>query len=697
MNTINTFKLTTNKISNKKTSPNTESESLNRLLHLGETMIADKKFDIKQYLDTAENQFKLKRTKKPNLKGFNLSTDYLNYKLNKPKIFSSYTNDNFYNSSNTTINNNSKFRSESLNTTINRTNLVKENKMPYINLYSLSMDKTKNIYGNIIKNNYKINYLNTLSNYNKNKINEKYENMFEQNKNNQIKIINNEMDKNINEQENDSEEDNKLFKIEKVVKKIKKDINKNFNFKKYLENVKDIYDKKNVLIAIDSDILLNKHKKNKKKLKDIDVPISTFITQNKEISINNLLIKLINKESDKLIKKEQQLNQDLKKDISNIENEEKKFEEYSDYQKVACKKIEMTLTELQKKNKNLIAEEKKYRLEVKLKEYEIYKILVKMNLFRFYAKFANQVLDGDPTRFEKPIISDEIELDKINFEPIIKEVIDNYSSLKKYDSKKDNKLLKYYKEEGYFLYDPELIYHKFNEMEGNILRLLKSKEKLFLKIKKRQTKNNEALSYLIDRCKILQQEYDEKYEVYNEENQKYLNDLKNSGSTHINVNIHEKNNLIQELYMSVIDEFEPTITKLSKMNKKEFNLVNRKDLVHFDEIVEYGQNVLENIELNLNCFLIQMKNDEKEDKKIFDKVIYGIKTEYKLLRQSLFMKNKKLKQKELQNKIIEKSKKIKLLSKKSDPPFYKMKVNKKEEIDLNLIKKEEDKELMTYH
>ena len=221
MNTINTFKLTTNKISNKKTSPNTESESLNRLLHLGETMIADKKFDIKQYLDTAENQLKLKRTKKPNLKGFNLSTDYLNYKLNKPKIFSSYTNDNFYNSSNTTINNNSKFRSESLNTTINRTNLVKENKMPYINLYSLSMDKTKNIYGNIIKNNYKINYLNTLSNYNKNKINEKYENMFDQNKNNQIKIINNEMDKNINEQENDSEEDNKLFKIEKVVKKIK--------------------------------------------------------------------------------------------------------------------------------------------------------------------------------------------------------------------------------------------------------------------------------------------------------------------------------------------------------------------------------------------------------------------------------------------------------------------------------------------
>ena len=41
--------------------------------------------------------------------------------------------------------------------------------------------------------------------------------------------------------------------------------------------------------------------------------------------------------------------------------------------------------------------------------------------------------------------------------------------MKKYEPKKDkNKSLKFYKEEGYFLYDPELVYHKYNEIEGNI-------------------------------------------------------------------------------------------------------------------------------------------------------------------------------------------------------------------------------------
>ena len=50
---------------------------------------------------------------------------------------------------------------------------------------------------------------------------------------------------------------------------------------------------------MDSDLLLNNYKRKHKKLKDVEIPISTFITQNKEISIKNLLIKVINKESDK--------------------------------------------------------------------------------------------------------------------------------------------------------------------------------------------------------------------------------------------------------------------------------------------------------------------------------------------------------------------------------------------------------------
>ena len=712
MNTINTFMLNTTKFSNRKTTSNTPSESLNKIMHLGEAMLADKKFDIKHYLNTAETEFGTKNAKKKNFKKtVNYSTDFLSYKSNH---FSTSTNNNFYNNS---ITSNYKFRADSFNDTKNNssigTNL--ENKMPTINLYPYSMSKKKEskITMNTVQKIPKIkqNYLNTYSNYkynnsntkkNKNKINEKYNTVFNENKS-AIKKIDNEDKKYIIKQnqivDNNDEQDKKLFKIEKLVKQIRKNINKSYDFSKYLGKTKDIYDKKNLLIAIDSDLVLNNYKAKKDKLKDIDVPLFTFITQNKEISIKNLLIKLINKESNTLMKKEKKLTLDLKNNQSNIEDEEKKFEEYSDLQKSECKKIEMILTQIQKKNRDLMGEEKKMKLEVKIKEYEIYKILVQMNLFRYYAKFANQILDGDTTRFEKPILSDTIEFDKINFEPIIKEVIDNYSSMKKFDSKKEKdntKLLKFFKEEGYFLYDPELLYHKYKEMEGNILRILQAKEKLIIKLKKRRQQNHEALSYLIDRCKILQEEYDEILQENREEIKKYSNYVKNNGSTHINVNIHEKNNLIKDLYMSVINELEPLIPQINKINKREFNLTNRKDIVHFDEIVEYGQKILENIEINLNSLLFQMSNDEKEDQNTFDKVIYGIKNEYKLKRQSLFLKNKKEKDIIKKNKILEKAKRIVLISKKSEKPYFINKKNKKVEIDYDLIKKEEDKELLTY-
>ena len=707
MNTINTFMLNSSKFSNKRTTANTLSDSLNKLKYLGETMIVDKKFDIKHYLETAENQFINGRRK--HLKNLiNFSTDYLNFKSAKPQIFSSYTNNNFYHN---TINANTKFRNDSFNDfrknhlTLN----TLENKMPNINKYSLSMNRINNSLSNL--NNNKMRYLNNYSNSNtninksknnKSNTNYRYKNMFDENKIN-IKTINNEdNNKNGNDDDlDDDEEDKKLFKIEKLVKEIKKNRNKCFDFKKYIENIKNIYEKKNALIALDSDKVLYQYKVKKKKTQEKGTPITTFITENKEISIKNLLIKVINKESDKLVKKERKLSKDLKSNKYHLENDEKKFTEYSDLQKLECKKIEMTLAKLQKRNRDLMAEEKKYKLEVKIKEYEIYKILVQMNIFRFYAKFANQILDGDATRFQNPIISDDVEFDKIDFEPIIKEVLDNYSSMKKFDTKKDkndnNKMLKYYKEEGYFLYDPELVYHKYNEMEGNILRLLTSKEKLITKIKKRQKQINDALSYLIDRCSILQQEYDELKKIYNEENKKYINYIKSNGSTHIDVNINEKNNLIKELYMSVIDTFEPIIKKINKMNNREFNLFDRRDLVLFDEIIKYGQKILESIEINLNCFLLKMKEDEKNDKKIFDKVIYGIKTDYKLMRQSLFFKNKKKQQDEQTIKVIEKAKKIVIKSKKSEPPYYNSRINKKEEIDYGLIKREEDKELMIYH
>lgn len=716
MNTINGFMPKNNRFSNRVTASTTQTDSLNRLLELGETMIVDKKFDIKKYLNTAENHFKLKKINQSNFSNnnnlINFSTDFLNYKKgNSNNNFSTFTNYN------TSINSNSQMRTNSFNdnkSKFKNYSMIRPkatNNKPYLNFSPLSMTYRNKNGISTISNNFNqsinnkfpnYNYLTIKNKSNKSKMNKKYSSMFND-KDNEIKIetekINN-YDLDYDFDDDDDEEDNKLFKVEKVVKDIKRKRSKHYDLFKHLDNIKNNYDKKDILIGLDSEQVLNNYKvKQKKTIKDEEVPLQTFITQNKEISINNLLIKLINKESNKLVKKEQELTEDLKSNKYNLETDEKKFEEYSDIQKVECKKIEKTLFELQQKNKDLMNEEKRFKLEVKIKEYEIYKILVRLNLLRYYAKFSNTILDGDPTRFEEPILPDMSEFEKFDLEPFIRKVINNYSSMKKFDIKKektDKKDIKFYKEEGYFLYDPELMNHKFNEIEDNIIRLLTTKENLIVKNKNRVKQNNEALSYLIDKCNDLQKEYDELCQNYEQEKSKFLNYVSSNGDTHINVNIYEKNNLIFDLYMNIIKDLEPTILKLSKKYKKEFIVADKKELVHFDDIIKYGLKILENIEIFVNQLLSQIKSDEEDDQKLFDKVIYGLKNEYKLIRQNLFFKNRREKRLNDILQTMERAKKIVIVSKKSEPPYYKIKKKEKEVIDESLIKTEEDRELMTY-
>lgn len=714
MNTINGFMPKSNYFSNKVTASTTHTDSLNRLLELGETMIIDKKFDIKQYLNTAENHLNLKKVKQNNFNNKNIinsSTDYLNYKKgNSNNNFSTFTNYN------TSINSNSQMRTNSFNDNKNKFknySMIRPkayNNKAYLNFSPLSMTYRNKIAVSTISNfnrsinnqNFNYNYLTIKNNSNKSKINKKYNSMFNDN-NNEIKIetekINN-LDYDFDDDDDDDEEDKKLFKVEKVVREIKKKKAKNYDLFKLLDSIKNNYDKKDILIGLDSEQVLNNYKvKQKKIIKDEEVPLQTFITQNKEISINNLLIKLINKESNKLVKKEQELTEDLKSNKYNIETDEKKFEEYSDIQKVECKKIERTLFELQQRNKDLMNEEKRFKLEVKIKQYEIYKILVRLNLLRYYAKFSNTILDGDPSRFEEPILPDMAEFEKFDLEPFINKVINNYSSMEKFDMKKektDKKDIKFYKEEGYFLYDPELMIHKFNEVEDNIIRLLNTKEKIIVKYTNRVKQNNEALSYLIEKCNDLQKEYDELCQSYDQEKSKFLKYVSNNGNTHIDVNIYEKNNLIFDLYINIIKELEPTIKKLCKKYKREFIIADKKELAHFDDIIKYGLKILENIEVFVNQLLSQINSDEEDDQKLFDKVIYGLKNEYKLIRQNLFFKNRKEKRLKDILQTMERAKKIVIMSKKSEPPYYKIKKKEKEVIDESLIKSEEDRELMTY-
>lgn len=100
-------------------------------------------------------------------------------------------------------------------------------------------------------------------------------------------------------------------------------------------------------------------------------------------------------------------------------------------------------------------------------------------------------------------------------------------------------------------------------------------------------------------------------------------------------------------------------------------------MAHFDDIIKYGLKILENIEVFVNQLLSQINSDEEDDQKLFDKVIYGLKNEYKLIRQNLFFKNRKEKRLKDILQTMERAKKIVIMSKKSEPPYYKIKKRKK--------------------
>ena len=665
------------KITSDNSNINYHKGKFQKYLNLGETLFIDKKFDIKHYLENAK-------------------TKYIFNSIEKSKnILNNNSSKNFKNES--SFNNISKNDNKP---SIYELNLNKDNKKTSkLNLPSISMNISNYSISNIYKP--KSNYSISNTNYNfstmkspkiPHKINSRY---------------------NSYSNKTYAEEDNKIFKVKNVIKSIKLK-EKNFDFKSYLNKTKNFYEKKNALIALDSDLVLKNFRKNKKTEETEDIPISTFITQRKEISINNLLIKLMHTESNKLQKKEQKISKEIKKEKKEIEQEHLKLDEYTDTQKIECKKIEFTLTELIKKHENLIREEQELLLDVKVKEFEIYKILININLYRFFAKLCNTILEGNPSRFEKQILPDYHEFDKIDLEPIIEEVIKNYSDIQikviernrkteyKYlnfvDENKDKKnIVKYKGKEGYFLYNPEFLYLKYNEIEGNILRLLTTKEQLIVTKLKKEKENNEALSYLIDRCRDLQTEYDNLCIEYKQEKKKYEHNLIERGISDNDEDSQENIHLIQDLYSCAIEVLEKPLLSLCKINKTNFVQYNNfNNRLFFEELVKYGRSLVKNLEINLNILLNQIRNERKEDRNIFDKVIKDIKIYYKIIRQNSFEKSKAEENQIKKFKMMEKHNDIKMLYRKDEPPYYK-KRKQKVEIDYDLIRNEENKELITYH
>ena len=458
-----------------------------------------------------------------------------------------------------------------------------------------------------------------------------------------------------------------------LMKKIK-EIRKKTKEKELDPSKKDstiAFAKDKVDIVFESTKLLKELQKRKNNsLNDDDSSLSAFLLESKEISIKNLLIKLLKYESNKLENKEKKTSRTLNEGLENFKNDQKAFMEYSEMQKKACKEIEKVLFEIQKKNKELSDIEKSSRIQCKSSMEEIEKTLEQIDNSRICAKFVNQVLGCDTSKFQKEILPDIQENQNssatVNYDEITKTVIHDY-----------NFCLTENFQEIPMLQDPNSMILKFTEFEDSILRLLQYKAKFEEEYEKVVEDDDAVLNELMSReemhkseLAILSEEYDKLYgEWLKLENSHEIRD----GDFIL---------LIKDLHKTAMGDDYVTGTKnfkkkqLSDIVKEAINKLKDKEAT-INELI--GQ--LEVYENNTNLFyqiVNARKNQNKENKQQIAKL---------KLEQIQNMKKKKAE--ERFNRII-------VQSRKTEPPFHFVKKVKQVSIDTEEIERENDKDLINY-
>ena len=153
--------------------------------------------------------------------------------------------------------------------------------------------------------------------------------------------------------------------------------------------------------------------------------------------------------------------------------------------------------------------------------------------------------------------------------------------------------------------------------------------------------------------------------------------------------------MLKDLFICAIEVLENDVLTLSKLNGTHFNIIYYNDN-NFEDLVKHGMSIIQNLESNLNILFKEIRDERKEDRNTFEKVIKGIKIFYKMERQKLFEKNLVEENKIQRMKMFEKQNNIKIISRKDEPSYYRNKP-KKIIIDIEAIRKEENKDLINFH
>ena len=505
--------------------------------------------------------------------------------------------------------------------------------------------------------------------------------------------------------------DKNAINIRKAIKAIRNNHLYNKNNKNNFTTIKSIpdniaYESKFQNIVFDANKLLNKHNFKENDLK-VNDNIDGFISQNKEMCLNNLLIKLIKKENKNLKENFDIRNKEIEKFKTILSKDKNDFELYSSKQKNLYYKTSDLLNKIHNKNFTLIRIFYELKSKNKALEDEIFKMIEQIESLRVYAQFVSRVLGGNYKLFEGELIPDYENSNKPDIKELIQKVYDKYGNLlKKHKSsvtsntyytinieknKNNNDDLNSQEEtieeiETDILNDPLFMIRKYKDIEERILYFVEKGDIFTKNVNKEYEYNNQILKDLQHRIINLQKEF--------EYSKKNLDDFKNILSQK-----DFKNNENKDFFIHIKDFCKYIFESLKGeelFKKPQKNKNNNIDIFELNDEVSKCIDALIKKEREIDKYINNLETYEKSDKKLFGEIMIERRNELKFLNQNKNKENISSGDNKKIFKLYEKFNKIIVKSKKCEPPYYKIKKEVVIKEDPNEKINKENSELITY-
>ena len=484
--------------------------------------------------------------------------------------------------------------------------------------------------------------------------------------------INNEKNKNIKDKllkaNKNKRNMNNKYNLASIIKDIKR---KNSSYVSKTEgnyfNDYIAYDNKNMKNILDINNIINTHLKNEEwNLKARDDKYNEFLEIKKGGCVQNLIIKLIKEEREKLKNKYTKFSYDFNNKIKMVTEGEKMFEKIIVEQKKNIKMIENNYYKLKNDNKALIILRERFKDQVSKTEYEIIKKIYEIDELRYYAKFVNYIYGYDTSIYETKIIDDDYSKKPKDAETLIKFILENYKHF--LINEKDDIINNI---------DPDIVLNETRLIEDRILMNLKLRDQEYEDLKKYKLNNKNILKNIENRKKELEDEYNYI--------QKEIKDI--IINTQINLD-EDLFSIMKDLGIFILE----TLSKDKQLIKK---FKTKLNLFEISDLATKSIQLVLKRESVLDYYINTLEKYDKDDKKTFNMIINKRKLD--MIREKIDYTQRTNEKKLLIDKIeiTKNSDKIYFIKRKALPSLPKKK-KKMIKIDPEIIKAKENKELISY-